>query len=261
VSDRAAGPFTVDAVPLDDVRGEGERIGRAAVANGLALRLMGGVGIWLVSPSVRRPPFERPYGDFDLAVAKGDARRATAFLEAAGYAPEKLFNAIHGATRLNFSHPDGRWPIDVVIDEVRMSHRIDLRGRLGGPAPTLTLADLLLTKLQIWEINAKDLGDIACLLADHDVADQEDPDTIDRRRITALAAADWGLCHTIERNLRGVAEELRRRAPSGAPLDPAAQAAGLIAAIEAAPKTMGWKARARVGERVRWYETPEEVRH
>jgi hypothetical protein len=261
VSDRGQVGFAVDPVPLEDVRAEGERIGRAAVANGLALRLMGGVAIWLVSPSVRRPPFERPYGDFDLAVAKADARRAVTFLEAAGYIPEKLFNAIHGATRLNFGHPDGRWPIDVVIDEVRMSHRIDLRGRLAGPGPTLTLADLLLTKLQIWEINSKDLGDIACLLADHDVADREDPDIIDRRRITGLAGSDWGLCHTIERNLRGVAEELGRRTPEGARHDAATQAVGLLAAIDAAPKAMGWKARARVGERVRWYETPEEVRH
>jgi hypothetical protein len=261
VSDRGTTTFTVDSTPLDDVRAEGERVARAALASGLALRLMGGVAIWLVSPSVRRPPFERPYGDFDLAVAKPDARRATAFLEAAGYVPEKLFNALHGATRLNFLHPEGRWPIDVVIDEVRMSHRIDLRGRLGGSGPTLTLADLLLTKLQIWEINAKDLGDVACLIADHEIADREDPGAIDRRRIVGLAASDWGLCHTIERNLRGVADELTRRVPDGAPNDAAAQAAALLAAIEAASKSVGWKARARVGERVRWYETPEEVRH
>lgn len=260
MSERTA-VFAVDPTPLDDVRAEGERIAVAALANGIALRLMGGVAIWLTSPSVRLPPFERAYGDFDLAVSKADTRRAAAFLEAAGYVPEKLFNAIHGATRLNFGHPDGRWPIDVVIDEVRMSHRIDLRGRLAGPGPTLTLSDLLLTKLQIWEINTKDLGDIACLLADHDVADREDPGTIDRRRIMGLVGSDWGLCHTIERNLRGVANELGRRALEGGRHDATAQAAGLLDAIDAAPKSMSWKARARVGERVRWYETPEEVRH
>lgn len=261
MSERGAPVFDVDPTPLDDVREEGARVARAAVANGLSLRLMGGVAIWAVSPSMRRPPLERPYGDFDLAVAKADARRATAFLEAAGYVPEKLFNALHGATRLNFSHPEGRWPIDVVIDEVNMSHRIDLRGRLAGPGITLPLADLLLTKLQIWEINAKDLGDVIGLLADHEVADREDPDTVDRRRLTSLAAADWGLCHTLERNLRTVVEELGRRAPSGAPFDAGTQAGALLAAIAAAPKSLGWKARARVGERVRWYETPEEVRH
>jgi hypothetical protein len=256
-----APPFDVDSHPLDDLPAEAERVATAALRAGLQLRLMGGVAVFLTSPTVRRAPYARTYGDFDLAVAKKDARRSAAFLEAAGYVPEKMFNALHGAQRLNFGHPDGRWPVDVVVDEVRMSHLIDLRGRLGVDGPTLALADLLLTKLQIWETNSKDLGDVVCLLADHEVADREDPATIDRRRILALVGSDWGLCHTVERNLRAAAEEAARRPPDGPPQDPGAQAAALIAAIEAAPKSLGWKARARVGERVRWYETPEEVRH
>ncbi len=261
VTDKPAEAFLVEPRPLDDVTAEAARIGSAAVTAGLQLRLMGGTAIFLTSPTVRRAPYARPYGDFDLAVAKQDSRRAAAFLEAAGYVPEKLFNALHGAQRLNFAHPDGRWPIDVVVDEVAMSHRIDLRGRLAGAGSTLTLADLLLTKLQIWEINPKDLGDIVCLLADHDIADREDPETIDRRRILGLLSGDWGLCHTAERNLHGVIEEVARRTPVDPPRDPVAQATALLTSIEAAPKSLGWKARARVGERARWYETPEEVRH
>jgi hypothetical protein len=261
MSDTLAEAFPVTADLLDDVTAEAARIATAAVAAGLRLRLMGGTAIYLTSPTVRSEPFARGYGDFDLAVAGKDARRAAALIEAAGYVPEKMFNALHGAQRLNFGHPDGRWPIDVVIDEVAMSHRIDLRGRLGGPGPTLTIADLLLTKLQIWEINPKDVGDIVCLLADHEIADREDPATIDRRRIVELTGGDWGLGHTVERNLGAVVEEVARRAPSSPPYDPAAQARVLLDAIAAAPKSLGWKARARVGERVRWYETPEEVRH
>ncbi len=255
------GSFPIDARPLDEIHAEAERVGRAAVAASLELRLMGGIAVYLTSPTARRPPYARPYGDFDLAVSRRDARRAAAFLEAAGYVPEKMFNALHGAQRLNFQHPDGRWPIDVVVDEVRMSHLIDLRGRLGGPGPTLMLADLLLTKLQIWEINSKDLGDIVCLLADHEIVDREAPEVIDRRRIVRLAAGDWGLCRTISRNLRQAAEEARRRGADGVSNDPVTQAVALLAAIDTAPKSIGWKARARVGERVRWYETPEDVRH
>ena len=251
----------VDGHPRDDIRAEAERVANAAVASGLQLRLMGGMAVYLTSPSVRRPPFAREYGDFDFAVSAKDARGASAFFEAAGYVPEKMFNALHGAQRLNFRHPEGRWPIDVVVDEVRMSHRIDLRGRINGPGPTLYLADLLLTKLQIWEINSKDLGDIVCLLADHELADGEAMDVIDRRRILSLAGADWGLCHTLERNLRRAAEEAHRRVPVESPFESIAQVDSLLAAIDAAPKSLGWLARARVGERVRWYETPEEVRH
>ena len=254
-------PSDAGATPLDDIHAEAARVASGAVAAGLKLRLMGGMAVYLTSPSVRQPPYARSYGDFDFAVAASDAKRAAAYLEAAGYVPEKMFNALHGAQRLNFGHPTGRWPIDVVVDEVRMSHRIDLRGRIDGPGPTLSLADLLLTKLQIWEINSKDLGDIACLLADHELADREAVEVIDRRRIAALAGGDWGLCHTIERNLRKVADEVRERGPIASRCDPVAQVDALLATIAAAPKSIGWQARARLGERVRWYETPEDVRH
>jgi hypothetical protein len=247
--------------PLDDIRAEAARVANGAVAAGLQLRLMGGMAVYLTSPTVRHSPYAREYGDFDFAVAAKDAKGAAAYLEAAGYVAEKMFNALHGAQRLNFQHPNGRWPIDVVVDEVRMSHRIDLRGRIDGPGPTLSLADLLLTKLQIWEINPKDLGDIVCLLADHEVADREAVEVIDRRRILGVATADWGLCHTIERNLRLASEEARRRVPAEPPFDPTAQVDALLAAMDATPKSLSWQARARVGERVRWYETPEEVRH
>ncbi|MBI2237176.1 MAG: hypothetical protein HYU54_01440, partial [Actinobacteria bacterium] len=38
------------------------------------------------------------------------------------------------------------------------------------------------------------------------------------------------------------------------------RAAGLRRALEGAPKSLRWKVRARVGERVSWYQEPEEVR-
>ncbi len=194
---KPAASGVIDGTPRADIRDEAERVAHGALAAGLQLRLMGGMAVYLTSPTVRRPPYARDYGDFDFAVSARDTRAATAFFEGAGYAAEKMFNALHGAQRLNFRHPERGWPIDVIVDEVRMSHRIDLRGRLNGPGPTLTLADLLLTKLQIWEINPKDLGDIVCVLADHELADGEGIDVIDCRRILGLAGTDWGLCRTL----------------------------------------------------------------
>jgi hypothetical protein len=247
--------------PRDDIRAEAERLTADAAAAGLGLRLMGGVAVWLTSPSARRPPYERTYRDLDFAAPSRDQKRITPFLVAEGYVPEKLFNALHGAQRLNFGHPDGRWTIDIVIDELAMSHRLDLRGRLNGTSPTLDLADLLLTKLQVFEINHKDLGDVACLLADHALVDGPGSDGIDLSRVVAITRADWGWCHTVERNLRRVADQARTEPPQGAALDAVSQVERLLAAIDAAPKTLAWRARARIGERVQWYETPEEVRH
>ena len=245
-----------------EIRAEAGRLAAAAREAGLGLRLMGGLAVWLVGPSVRMPPFARDYGDLDFAVRGLDSRAVTPFLVEQGYVADRMFNSIHGAQRLNFSHPEGLWTIDVVVDALRMSHTIDLHGRLEPGPPTLDLADLLLTKLQVWEINAKDLGDITCLLADRPLAAQPaDGESLDTGRILGLTGTDWGLCHTLERNLREVATFAGDRRPAGAPFDPVVQAESLLAAIEAGRKSVGWRVRARIGERMPWYERPEEVRH
>lgn len=246
-----------------DIRDEATRLTAAARAANLGLRLMGGLAIWLVAPSVRVAPFARDYGDLDFAVRQRDARAATDFLESEGYVAERMFNSIHGAQRLNFGHPEERWTIDVIIDALRMSHHIDLRGRLEPGHPTIDLADLLLTKLQVWEINAKDLGDITCLLADHPLSDagNANNEAIDLARILVLTGTDWGICHTLERNLGKVAEAAQQQRPTGSAFDPVAQTEQLLAAIAGGRKSVGWQLRARIGERMRWYEIPEEVRH
>jgi hypothetical protein len=269
---------------LPDIRDEARRLTDAAIESGLPMRLMGGLAVWQLSPTVRRPPYARDYADMDFAAwSRAGRSNVGGFLERHGYVGEKLFNALHGAQRLIFGAPDGRWTIDVVFDELNMSHRIDLRGRLNRSAATLDPADLLLTKLQVWEINRKDLGDIVCLLADQPLvakagasptpgssptagghveegASSRVEHGIDLGRVVELTSSDWGLCHTVERNLGRVRDQARDMPAEGSPFDPAAQATELLDAIAGAPKSLGWKARARVGERVRWYETPEDVR-
>jgi hypothetical protein len=262
---------------LADIRDEGSSIAAEVAAAGLPARLLGGVAFWLRCPSVRSGPFARDYADLDFAVSKPASQRFRAILEGRGYLPDKFFNGLHGATRLYYGAPDGQWSVDIVIDELTMSHRLDLRGQLDGPGPTLSPADLLLTKLQVWEINRKDLGDAACLLADHGLAadpggastggastggaSTAGPDEISLARVTAVLGTDWGFCHTAERNLGKVAELAATEPVPGAGHDVAAQAGAIQAAIEAAPKSRSWRLRSRIGERVKWYETPEEVRH
>ena len=247
---------------LTDIRDEAASIGAEVAATGLAACLFGGLAIWLRCPSARSGPFARSYADMDFAVSKPASQPFRAILEDRGYLPDKFFNGLHGATRLYYQAPDGQWSVDIVIDELTMSHRLDLRGQLGGPGPTLSLADLLLTKLQVWEINRKDLGDAVCLLADHGVtAGPSDGEEISLARVTAVLGTDWGFCHTVERNLGKVAELWASEPLPGAGHDVAAQVRAVQAAIQAAPKSRSWRMRSRIGERVKWYQTPEEVRH
>jgi hypothetical protein len=122
---------------------------------------------------------------------------------------------------------------------------------------TLPLADLLLTKLQVVSLNAKDLRDLCALLLDHDLG----ASGIDLERILAVTRADWGLEHTIHRTIATLGERI-----GDFGLEPDAsrlvldRAEAIGAALAAAPKSAKWKMRARIGERARWYEEPEEAR-
>jgi len=221
---------------------------------GLPLRLLGGTAVWVRCPSARRPPLARPYGDIDLASRAKARARITGFLEAHGYVPDKLFNALHGATRLIFAEEATGRPLDVILDEFTMCHTIDLRDRLELEPLTIPLVDLLLTKLQIVQLNEKDELDILAILLDHVPSD-----TLDLDRLVALTGSDWGLDHTVRRTLatiRETAAGIGLSAESAATIQTHVDA--LLAAMDAAPKTVRWRARARVGERVRWYDLPEE---
>jgi len=247
---------------LDDVREEARRLAAACVELGWGARLIGGLAVWLRCPSVRTGPFARSYQDMDFAVSSASNLKFKALLATQGYLPDQFFNGLHGATRLYYQEPAGRWSIDVVIDELVMSHKLDLRGRLDGPSPTATLADILLSKLQVWEINRKDLGDTLCLLADHALTeDDADIEGISLPRLRSVLGRDWGFCHTFERNAQKVAELWAAEPLAGVAHDVGAQIGALQQAIENAPKSRAWRLRSRVGERLRWYETPEEVRH
>ena len=91
--------------------------------------------------------------------------------------------------------------VDVFLDHFRMDHHIDLARRLQIEPYTISLSDLLLTKLQIFRLNEKDLRDIVTLLADVEVSDEDAPGTIDGSYIGRLCADDWGLFYDVVTNL------------------------------------------------------------
>jgi hypothetical protein len=147
-----------------------------------------------------------------------------------------------------------------------MCHRLELRGRLRADHPTLPLADLLLSKLQIIRINRKDVLDVLAVLRHHALGDR-DGELINLARIVELTSTDWGWWRTVSGNLAAIqslsGEELEGELATRASttFDLPAQVRALQAAIEAAPKSAGWKLRAAVGDRLRWYQEPEEVGH
>jgi hypothetical protein len=206
---------------------------------GLTLRLLGGAGVILHCGGV---PY-RAIADIDAIAPRAQARPLAVALSANGYEPEARFNAMHGNRRMIFHGPAGK--LDVFVGAFEMCHRLELDDRLALDRPTLTVSDLLLTKLQIVELNAKDAEDATMLLRAHELG--EGPgDHVDVPYIAALTGRDWGLWRTVTGTLRGLP-------------DVEGRATALADALDAAPKTRAFRVRARVGERKRWYELPDEA--
>ncbi len=245
------------AAPLADTIAEAHRVAEAAGSEKLGVKLLGGAGIHLHSPSAQRPPLKRKYGDLDYAVSKRERKAVLAFFPALGYEANERFNLMQGDRRLYFFDGANGRQVDIFIDVIKMSHLIDLRGRLDGSGPCATPSDLLLSKLQIFEVNRKDLVDVTALLLDHEVSAGEE-DAIDPGYIARLAAADWGLYRTLQANLGKLQTTLQELDVQRDVV--ARRVDQLTAAIEAEPKPLRWRLRAQVGDRVRWYELPEEVR-
>src|SRR5260370_10193396 len=143
---------------------EAGRIAEAAKSKKLGLKLLGGAGIHIHSPSAHKPPLKRKYGDLDYAMAKRDRKAALDFFPELGYEANERFNLMQGDRRLYFFDPDNGRQVDVFIDVFRMSHVIDLRGRLDHDGPCASPSDLLLSKLQIYERHRKPLVDLLALL-------------------------------------------------------------------------------------------------
>ena len=244
--------------PLEDPIQEAERVAEAAKTQKLGIKLLGGAGIHLHSPSARKPPLKRKYGDLDYAMPKRDRKAALTFFPGLGYEANERFNLMNGDTRLYFYDAHHERQVDVFIDVFKMSHVIDLRGRLDHQGPCASPSDLLLSKLQIYEVNRKDLVDLTALLLDHPIVAKNSDEAIDSSYIAGLAAQEWGMYRTLQVNiekLRHTVDELDvDRELVRSRLDE------LWAAVDAQPKPLKWRLRAQVGDRVRWYELPEEVR-
>ena len=244
--------------PLPDPIAEAGRIAEAAEKNHLGLKLLGGAGIHLHSASARKPPLKRKYGDLDYAISKRDRKGVIDLFPSLGYEANERFNLMQGDRRLYFYDADNGRQVDVFIDVFQMSHVIDLRGRLDHDGPCASPSDLLLSKLQIYEMNRKDLVDLVALLLDHPVEANWGDEVIDAGYIGRMAAADWGLYRTLQVNIEKLRATLAEldvdRDVVSSRLDQ------LWKAIEAQPKPIKWKLRAQVGDRVQWYQLPEETR-
>jgi hypothetical protein len=246
-----------DLEPLADPVAEGRRIVETAAEADVQLRVLGGVAVAMLCPSSGHPPLAREYADIDLATTSSAKDQVVSLLESMGYTGDKEFNMLHGHRRLYFWDERNDRQVDVFVNEANLCHRIDLKRRLEAVPLTLSLADLTVLKLQVVETNEKDYLDICAIFADHELT--SDDRGINSAYIADLTASDWGLWRTLGMVSEG-SERFARELPRFAAADVVVGRLGRLRSIcEEVPKSRGWKLRARVGDRKRWYELPEEV--
>jgi hypothetical protein len=221
-----------------------------AERDGLGVRLLGGLAVLAHCDPTSRSRDVRSVGDIDLVVEAGQQRRLSDLLEDRHYQPELRFNALNGHRRMVFHGAPA--DVDVIVGAFEMCHRIELRGRLHLDFPTITVADLLFTKLQIVRLTEKDVSDIVALVAHHDLGPGEG-DQINLERVEALVRDDWGLWRTAMATIDVVSRAAEVKSVKE-------RLAALRDALSGFPKTFRWRIRSRIGDRVCWYVLPDEVR-
>jgi len=246
--------------PSADIVEETERILKASREKGISLRLLGGLAIRLHCPSATHRSLKRKYPDIDwIGLRKHDKQIEKMFPEL-NYVPNKLFNAIHGHERLQFGDLENERLVDIMLDKFKMCHALDLRDRLGIDERTVPLADLLLTKLQVVELNEKDVRDSITLFKDHALGETDAPETINTSRISKVCSKDWGWWKTMTINLEKLLELLPNYELGKKDEDETKEKINtVLKRIEEEPKSIVWKMRGLIGERKRWWFPVEEV--
>jgi hypothetical protein len=246
---------------LKTIETEVERILEAATRAGLTLRLAGSLAVLK-----RCPRFgflasrDRIYRDIDLAGYANQARGVQAQMGRLGYIENREVFVVAEGSRAIFEHAWNGLHVDVFYDKFDFCHVIPLDGRLEADSPTVPLAELLLGKMQIVKINRKDIIDSIVLLLEHPLG-EVDQETVNVGRIARLCAADWGLWRTATMNF----DKIRQAAEAYSQFD-GRQKAQILAQLDALQsrigverKSIAWRLRGMVGDKIKWYKDVEEV--
>jgi len=246
-----------------------DRIMQEADNRGITLRIIGAIAIRTHCPQYKYLEYDlgRMLTDIDFVAYDKDAKRIRQLFVDLDYREDPAIKAMMSgmgmgkmSKRLIFYEDNLGIHSDVFLDELKFCHVVDFRKRLEIDHPTVPLADMLLSKLQIVKINEKDIIDSLVLLREHEVG-PSDEDTINANYIAKLFAGDWGFWRTATENLekiKGFAHGYDKLTDEDKK-DVEAKVEKLLNHIEKAPKSMKWKMRNRVGDKKQWYEEVEEV--
>jgi hypothetical protein len=275
-------------VPTEVFIRESESIVEQAKKEGLTLRILGGLAIAMhcrnqadfakkLGRTGTGVVAGQEYSDIDFVAYRKHRDKLKEFFNKIGYVKRRATLSSAASERQIYYHPKGWFYVDVFFDQLLVAnHPIDFRGRLELDYPTITVTEMLLEKVQMWEaFGVKDLKDCLLLLLSHDVKEGADEEAINAGYVAKLLAQDWGFWYTVTTNLQNIKRFVTELDKLGAEAKIAPEAISekerggisgkidvLVNKLEAEPKSFGWRMRAKVGTKKQWYchvERPDTV--
>jgi hypothetical protein len=262
----------------DDFCAEALRIVSSAQERGIILRILGGLGIYIhsrenaetrrVISSLRRLGEGKPlFTDLDLVAYGSQRKDVIKHMTTLGLKPDNMLNMMCGNKRSVYSHTN--YTADIFFDKLEFCHAVVFgnapgKGRLEIDYPTISLSDLVLEKLQIHQLNVKDLHDLIVLFIGHEVGHEGRQDQIDSRHLARTLADDWGFWYDATSNLKLIKEATqdylcKQKLDAVQTRLVCDRIDVLLQAIEEETKSRKWKLRATVGTSKAWYREVEEL--
>jgi hypothetical protein len=262
MTDNSIGMGKQDRDEREKFEGELKRIIEASDEAGIILRVIGSLAFQMHCSEYGyiQEAMGRAYTDIDFAAYRKQSKEIKELMEGLGYTENREVFIVSEGERSIFDKPDTGLHVDVFYEKLDFCHVIRWEGRLEVDSPTIPLAEMLLEKMQIVQINEKDVIDTIMLLLEHPFGDI-DKETINIKYVAELCSNDWGLWRTTTMNL----DKVRQLAHSYEQLKDEqkehveSQVTSALERIESEPKSLAWRLRARVGDRVRWYKEVDEV--
>lgn len=248
-----------DPVPFIE---QAHRILEEADRQKLTLRLVGALAFHIHCPAFNyiQRECQRYFTDVDFMAYTDEQVAIEKMFAKMGYLEDARIKTVPGLKRSIFFMPDYRWHSDVFYDVLDFSHEIDFKGRLEIDYPTISLVDLVLEKMQIVQINEKDIIDTLMLLREHDVGNS-DAEIINEDYLARTCKSDWGLWKTVTTNLSKV-DQLADQYSVLTVEDKTIirdRLHRLLRRIDEEVPTLRWQLRSRIGERIKWYRDVDEV--
>ena len=227
----------------------------------LPLRIMGACAIRLhcqTNVELHKVKMKRNITDLDFVTLRKHGSDAKEIFRELGYSAQI---AMMGMDRDIYHNDRKGITADVFFDKLDMCHTLFLTARLQLDFPTISLADLLLEKLQVVKITEKDIKDIMVLVLEHELG-ETNRETIDSKYVAKLLAEDWGFYYTVTTNLNRIRDTSLNKYSNVLSKQDLEKIQSkidqILSTVEKEPKSMKWKMRQKVGTKKIWYNEVEE---